>query len=295
MKRFFLILFLLLLLFTVTVSSHPGRTDSNGGHWNRQEGTYHYHSGEYADRNSSGSSSETADDIEPEVNIVEKETSEEEKEETSEKVIVMKKETPTKEESSTEKENSTGIDAKTIIIIVAIVVGGVVLFLIAKQVIKHYSADEFFGHLFIITIIIAGVIMLQSCDTSETYNKHLEDCDGTCTHIKDYTSEIQEAYRDEYSDEIYEEAYNDIVSAYEDRTYESHVEYCDGTCDHIEDEIEHRVSDLGELCYLESVFDYYDVIKAIENAYIQGYGDCYYGNAQEYSIKEYKNKNVFDE
>jgi hypothetical protein len=27
------------------VSAHPGRTDSNGGHWNRKTGTYHYHSG----------------------------------------------------------------------------------------------------------------------------------------------------------------------------------------------------------------------------------------------------------
>ena len=154
MKRFFLILSLLLLLFTITVSSHPGRTDSNGGHWDRKEGTYHYHSGEHAGENSSGSSSKTADDIEPEVNIVEKETSEETKKEPAEKVIVMKKETPTKEESSTKKENSTGIDSKTIIIIVAIVVGGVVLFLIARQVIKHYSADEFFDKLFFIKVVI---------------------------------------------------------------------------------------------------------------------------------------------
>ena len=39
------------------VFAHPGRTDSNGGHWNRSTGEYHYHSGEYAGRESSGSSS----------------------------------------------------------------------------------------------------------------------------------------------------------------------------------------------------------------------------------------------
>lgn len=41
----------------VSVFAHPGRTDANGGHWDRKTGTYHFHSGEYAGRNSSGSSS----------------------------------------------------------------------------------------------------------------------------------------------------------------------------------------------------------------------------------------------
>lgn len=30
---------------SLTVSAHPGRTDSKGGHWNRKTGTYHYHNG----------------------------------------------------------------------------------------------------------------------------------------------------------------------------------------------------------------------------------------------------------
>ena len=289
MKRLFC-LFLLLLSLTITASSHPGRTDSNGGHWDRSEGTYHYHN-DGTPQNSYSSDTSDEDDL-TSSSIINRGNLESD---TTVTVTSDDSQETLDQEAETEDEKPKGITSRTIIIVVIIIVVGVLLFFISKWAINNYSADEFFGHLFIITIIIAGVIMLQSCDTSESYNKHLEDCDGTCTHIKDYTSEIQEAYRDEYREDIYDEAYNDIVGTYEDRTYESHVEYCDGTCDHIEKEIEHRIGDLGELCYLENVFDYYDVIKAIENAYIQGYGDCYYGNAQEYSIKEYKNKNVFDE
>ena len=283
MKRFFLILSLLLLLFTVTVSSHPGRPDSNGGHWNRKEGTYHYHSGEYAGRNSSSSSSETADDIEE--NIVQTAPSEETKEEPSEKVIVMKKETPTKEEGSTEKENSTGIDSKTIIIIVAIVVGGVVLFLIAKQVIKHYSADEFFDKLFIIVLIIVGVVLLRGCKNSETYDSHIENCDGTCAHIEEHC--------EDYSNQI-----TDLEQEIEEEieTCERHNDYCDGHCDHIENEIDDRVYD-GELIRSDEALNEDDLNdsywEGVYYGYIQGYGDCYYGNAQEQELDEYVDEELF--
>lgn len=43
----FFVLFLLFAL-SISVSAHPGRTDSNGGHYNRDTGEYHYHNGEYA-------------------------------------------------------------------------------------------------------------------------------------------------------------------------------------------------------------------------------------------------------
>lgn len=33
------------LLFASPVSAHPGRTDANGGHYNRSSGEYHYHHG----------------------------------------------------------------------------------------------------------------------------------------------------------------------------------------------------------------------------------------------------------
>lgn len=39
-----LILFLGILA-TIESFAHPGRTDSNGGHWDYSTGTYHYHNG----------------------------------------------------------------------------------------------------------------------------------------------------------------------------------------------------------------------------------------------------------
>lgn len=56
MKRVFLFL-LIFQILTFPVLSHPGRTDSNGGHYNRSTGEYHYHNGEYAGRTQSSSSS----------------------------------------------------------------------------------------------------------------------------------------------------------------------------------------------------------------------------------------------
>ena len=55
MKRVFLFL-LIFQILTFPVLSHPGRTDSNGGHYNRSTGEYHYHNGEYAGRTQSSSS-----------------------------------------------------------------------------------------------------------------------------------------------------------------------------------------------------------------------------------------------
>lgn len=44
MRRLLSILLLLSLLIT-PVFAHPGRTDENGGHWDRSTGEYHYHHG----------------------------------------------------------------------------------------------------------------------------------------------------------------------------------------------------------------------------------------------------------
>lgn len=52
-----LLLLLISLVCIVSVFAHSGRTDSNGGHWDRQSGTYHFHTGEYAGKSSSESSS----------------------------------------------------------------------------------------------------------------------------------------------------------------------------------------------------------------------------------------------
>lgn len=53
-----MIVVLLSLCFISAFSAfaHPGRTDQNGGHWDRKAGTYHFHSGEYAGKGSRGSS-----------------------------------------------------------------------------------------------------------------------------------------------------------------------------------------------------------------------------------------------
>ena len=49
----FLVLFLLTSQFILIVNAHPGRTDSNGGHYDRSTGEYHYHDGESAGKNQS--------------------------------------------------------------------------------------------------------------------------------------------------------------------------------------------------------------------------------------------------
>lgn len=46
MKRISVLLITILLLsLTVPAYAHPGRTDANGGHYNRSTGEYHYHHG----------------------------------------------------------------------------------------------------------------------------------------------------------------------------------------------------------------------------------------------------------
>lgn len=47
-----LFLFIILISFTTICFAHKGRTDSNGGHWDRSTGTYHYHNGDYSGQNS---------------------------------------------------------------------------------------------------------------------------------------------------------------------------------------------------------------------------------------------------
>ena len=50
----FALLFLLLLALPLAVFAHPGRTDSNGGHYNRETGEYHYHHGYPAHQHPNG-------------------------------------------------------------------------------------------------------------------------------------------------------------------------------------------------------------------------------------------------
>lgn len=48
MKRKILIIFLNIICVCTICLAHSGRTDSYGGHHDRSDGTYHYHSGPYA-------------------------------------------------------------------------------------------------------------------------------------------------------------------------------------------------------------------------------------------------------
>lgn len=54
MKRFLLALLLACLLLTVPASAHPGGTDENGGHYDRSDGSYHYHHGYPAHQHTGG-------------------------------------------------------------------------------------------------------------------------------------------------------------------------------------------------------------------------------------------------
>ena len=51
-KIFFIIIIILFLPFSA--SAHPGGTDSNGGHYNRSTGEYHYHHGYPAHQHENG-------------------------------------------------------------------------------------------------------------------------------------------------------------------------------------------------------------------------------------------------
>ena len=56
----FITIFLILLSMSLSSMAHPGRTDANGGHYNRKTGEYHYHNGGGSSSSSSGSSSSSS-------------------------------------------------------------------------------------------------------------------------------------------------------------------------------------------------------------------------------------------
>lgn len=53
MKKAFAVIFCLMLIIT-NASAHAGRTDANGGHWDRSTGEYHYHHGYPAHQHTDG-------------------------------------------------------------------------------------------------------------------------------------------------------------------------------------------------------------------------------------------------
>ena len=68
------LVFLLLLCITVfqTISAHPGSLDSNGGHYNRKTGEYHYHEGVHTENNSNPSLKESPSTTNKQMPIIEK-------------------------------------------------------------------------------------------------------------------------------------------------------------------------------------------------------------------------------
>lgn len=65
MKKLLLVLLAFIMVVPIAFA-HPGRTDSNGGHWDRSTGTYHYHNdGSYQGGSGSGSSSSGSVSYEP--------------------------------------------------------------------------------------------------------------------------------------------------------------------------------------------------------------------------------------
>lgn len=53
------ILIIICIICVIKALAHPGRTDANGGHYNRSTGEYHYHTGEYADQDRSSTATST--------------------------------------------------------------------------------------------------------------------------------------------------------------------------------------------------------------------------------------------
>ena len=98
----------------------------------------------------------------------------------------------------------------------------------------------------------------------------------------------------------YNEGYAAAQEEYEN--YEEHIDSCDGNCDHVQNEIENLIYD-DVLIYRDAVFEEDDIFdeddmfdsywEGAYNGYIQGYGDCRYGNKRELDISEYKNEDMF--
>ncbi len=66
----FIIGLTLFFAMSYTVSSHPGRTDANGGHYDRKTGQYHYHNGGSSSGSSSSNSTYTGPTYASKVNAV---------------------------------------------------------------------------------------------------------------------------------------------------------------------------------------------------------------------------------
>ena len=111
-----------------------------------------------------------------------------------------------------------------------------------------------------------------------------------------YSEEEYEHLRQEY--ECLEEEYEYLEEKYE-YAEEEHAFSCDGSCEHVKESIENLIEE-GELVEMDSVYDLYNVyseddiqkayMEGMAEGYVQGYGDCFYGNKKELDISEYSDE-----
>lgn len=59
------IILIVCFVFCLSAFAHSGRTDANGGHWDRKAGTYHYHGAPKAGSSSGSTSSKPASTLPP--------------------------------------------------------------------------------------------------------------------------------------------------------------------------------------------------------------------------------------
>lgn len=62
MKRIFFISIIAISMLTITYA-HSGRTDSNGGHYDRATGEYHYHNGDYTESYEESNEAESLEEV----------------------------------------------------------------------------------------------------------------------------------------------------------------------------------------------------------------------------------------
>ena len=104
------------------------------------------------------------------------------------------------------------------------------------------------------------------------------------------------------SEKAYDEGYEAAKEEYE-YSEEEHASSCDGSCEHVEESIQNLIGD--ELIEKDSVYDLDDdysedellqsYTEGLAEGYVQGYGDCFYGNKKELDISEYTDEEYYYE
>lgn len=108
-----------------------------------------------------------------------------------------------------------------------------------------------------------------------------------------------------FSEKSYKEGYVAANHEFmEEHFTSSYEDFCDGSCEHVKEAIENLIEE-GELVDADSIFDRYNVyseedlqkayMEGMAEGYVQGYGDCFYGNKKELDISEYSDEEYYYE